>query len=83
VYAFDNYFTGNLTDAVENMTYTPSRPRFDTSEAELVVPARGHAALDVVEVGGGAVASPSQTGFLLLYRDSDPQDESQVVTVGR
>src|SRR5204862_210347 len=28
VYAFDNYFSGFLTDAVENMTYTLSTPRF-------------------------------------------------------
>ena len=24
VYAFDNYFTGNLTDAIEGLTYTPA-----------------------------------------------------------
>src|SRR6185436_13161242 len=28
VFAFDNYFTGNLTDAIEDLTYTPALPRF-------------------------------------------------------
>src|SRR5262249_13967183 len=27
VFAFDNYFTGNLTDAIQGMTYTPGTPR--------------------------------------------------------
>jgi hypothetical protein len=83
VYAFDNYFTGSQTDAVENMGFTPSRPRWAPSEATLVIPPHGSGWLGVAEVAGGAQASPSQTGLLLLYRDSDPQLESQVVSVRR
>jgi hypothetical protein len=81
IYAFDNYFTGALTDLVENMTYTPSRPRFAASTDELAVPSHSVASLSVTSVAGGAQASPSQTGLLLLYRDSDPQQESQAVAV--
>jgi subtilisin family serine protease len=81
IYAFDNYFTGALTDAVENMTYTPSRPRYAASTDQLAVPSHSVASLSVDAVAGGAQASPSQTGLLLLFRDSDPQLESQVVRV--
>ena len=28
VYAFDNYFTGNLTDSIEGMRFTPGAPRY-------------------------------------------------------
>jgi hypothetical protein len=81
IYAFDNYFSGALTDLVENMTYTPSRPRFAASTDGLAVPSHSVASLSVTSVAGGAQASPSQTGLLLLYRDSDPQQESQAVAV--
>jgi minor extracellular serine protease Vpr len=81
VYAFDNYFSGAQTDAVEGMTFTPSRPRWAASVPTLDVPARGSDALGVTAVSGGAQASPSQTGLLLLYRNSGPPLEAQLVTV--
>lgn len=92
VAACDNYFTGLCTDAigaldpvtgalVAPMTFTPSRPRFAASTDELVVPVQGVDSLSVTAVAGGAQASPSQTGFLLLFRDSDPRQESQAVRV--
>jgi hypothetical protein len=82
VYAFDNYFTGNATDAIEGMVYTPSKPRFAATD----LPAAGiapHAKvkLTVTAPAGGAAASPSQTGFLLQYRDSEVKNESQAVEV--
>lgn len=80
VYAFDNYFTGALTDAIENMVYTPGTPRFAASEIA-PIPPRGRARVTVTAVAGGAAASPSQTGFLLQYRHSDTSRESQTVLV--
>jgi hypothetical protein len=82
VYAIDNYFTGNVTDAIEGMVYTPSKPRFAATD----LPAAGiapHAKvkLTVTAPAGGAAASPSQTGLLLQYRDSDVKNESQAVVV--
>jgi subtilisin family serine protease len=82
VYAYDNYFTGIQTDAIEGMVYTPSKPRFAATD----LPAAGiapHAKvkLTVTAPAGGAAASPSQTGFLLQYRDSDVKNESQAVVV--
>jgi hypothetical protein len=84
VYAYDNYFTGNLTDAIEGMVYTPSKPRFDTVgvvDGSVLVAPHGKVKLTVTAPAGGAAASPSQTGFLLQYRDSDVRNESQVVVV--
>jgi subtilisin family serine protease len=82
VYAFDNYFSGNLTDAIEGMVYTPSTPRFTAAGLpEAGIPPGEQVRLTVTEVAGGAEASPSQTGLLLQYRDSDVRNESQVVIV--
>jgi hypothetical protein len=69
VFAFDNYFTGALTDSVENMTHTLGTPKFAVSAASSSVPAGGSSTLTVTQVAGGGTASPSQTGVLLLYRD--------------
>jgi subtilisin family serine protease len=79
VYAFDNYFTGNLTDAVENMTYTPGTPRF--TAADVTVPAGGSTPLPVQSVAGGDAASPSQSGLLLFYSDGRRQNEAQTIRV--
>ena len=78
VFAFDNYFKGKLTDSIENMTFTLATPRF--AATGLSVPAGGRATLPVEEVSGGATASPSQKGLLLLYRDAASR-EAQAVRV--
>ncbi len=77
VVAFDNYFTGQPTDVVENMVFTPDTPRFTTSGIETgTVAPRSGGAIDVDEVDGGAHASPSQSGLLLLYRDARVEAEA-------
>lgn len=82
VVAFDNYFTGLATDAIEGMTYTPSLPRFvATGVPPAGVPVGGAATLSIQEVPGGDKASPSQTGLLLLYRDGLSKQESSTITV--
>jgi hypothetical protein len=81
VYAFDNYFTGNLTDAVENMTYTPGTPRYTAAGLTVTVPAGGSSALAVQSVAGGAAASPSQSGLLLFYSDGRRRNEAQTISV--
>jgi minor extracellular serine protease Vpr len=82
VVAFDNYFTGRATDAIENMTFNPSLPRFvGTGVPASGVPIGGTSTLTVQEVPGGSAASPSQTGLLLLYRDGRPKQESSIINV--
>ncbi len=71
IYAFDNYFTGNQTDAILNMTYTLAQPRFiATGIPAGGVPVGGSSVLTVSAVAGGDTASPSQKGVLLLSRDA-------------
>jgi hypothetical protein len=67
VYAFDNYFTGNLTDAVEGMTVAPLGERFGG-----IIDGYGYGDLQagmtakellVVDWGSG---NPTETGLLLI-----------------
>lgn len=92
VYAFDNYFTGNLTDAIEGMVYTPSTPKYAVTdakgaiadpqgEADFAVPAHKDVDLKFQSIAGGKDASPSQEGFLLLYRDAQPGREATPVII--
>jgi subtilisin family serine protease len=82
VYAFDNYFTGNLTDYIELLDYTPGAPRFDLTG----IPATGVPPLSVVNATVTAIpandaASPSQSGFLFLYRDANKGLEADAIKV--
>ncbi|MBN8509657.1 MAG: S8 family serine peptidase [Burkholderiales bacterium] len=72
VYAWDNYFTGNYTDAIEGMVFTPGTPRYELEGDVIdgVVPARVQVRMTTRAVAGGAAASPSQRGFLLTYRQN-------------
>lgn len=80
--AFDNYFTGNLTDSIQGMTYTAGVPRFVGSGIPGTgVPAGGSSTMTIQSVPGGDTASPSQTGLLLLYRDGKPKAEADTITV--
>ncbi len=82
VLAGDNYFTGNITDAIVGMTYSPGTPRFiGTGVPATGVPAGGSSVLTLQAVPGGDAASPSQTGLLLLYRDAKPKAEADAITV--
>jgi len=82
VFAFDNYFTGNQTDAIQHLTYTPSTPRFAASGVPATgVPAGGSSTLLIQTVPGGDAASPSQSGILLMYRDAETNHEADVIEV--
>jgi minor extracellular serine protease Vpr len=82
VEAYDNYFTGNKTDEIGTMTFTPNLPRYFASGVPASIPGNGGTAnLTVNEVAGGAAASPSQTGVLFLYRSQREGREAQVVRV--
>lgn len=80
VYAFDNYLSGNLTDAILDMTYTLGLPAYDLGE-DVSIPMGASGAVPFIKVAGGAAASPSQTGFLLLHRDGKTGREADVITV--
>ena len=81
VYAFDSYFSGFLTDQIENMVYTGGTPRFFTAVTSATLAAGGSGALTIGSDPAGAIASPSQTGMLLMYRDLKLGAEADAVTV--
>ena len=82
VLAFDNYFTGDLTDFIEGMTYTPAAPRFvGLGVPTGCVPAGGTSLLSIGLFAPGESASPSQSGLLLMYRDGKPGHEADAIRV--
>jgi hypothetical protein len=82
VLAIDNYFTGNVTDMIEGITYTPAVPRYVASGIPATgVPVNGKTVVTIGEVSGGAAASRSQSGILLLYRDAPPLREADAIRV--
>ena len=83
VFAVDDYFTGNITDAITDMAYTLGTPAFTLEgDSSFALPVGAKTKLKISEVPGGAMASPSQSGLLLLYRDAKGDQESQAFTFG-
>jgi hypothetical protein len=84
--AHDNYFnaeSGNgLTDSIRRMVFTVDRPKFTWSADNLPqggVPPRSGLLLKVQDIAANNKVSPSQTGFLMMYRDA--RQEAEAVTV--
>ncbi len=75
VYAYDNYFSGIVSDVVETGPYTFGTPRYFAGYGVSVPPlAKGK--LSVQAVPGGEAASGGQSGILLLYKNStDPESD--------
>ncbi|MDP1899084.1 MAG: S8 family serine peptidase [Rubrivivax sp.] len=81
VYSFDNYFTGDLTDSIGLMTHTLGTPKYSLNAGSFITPINGGGALTASSVAGGAAASPSQSGFLLMHTNARTNRESDLVTV--
>jgi subtilisin family serine protease len=82
VFAIDDYFTGNITDAITDITYTLGTPAFALEGGgSFAVPVGAQGTLKLSDVPGGDSASPSQSGLLLLYRDAKANQESQAIVL--
>jgi hypothetical protein len=82
VLAFDNYFSGFVTDVIEGQTWTVGSEKFSLAGGadQLVVPAGGSTSGTVAV---NATAGPStQTGLLLLYDDAVKRDAQAVRVTG-
>jgi hypothetical protein len=79
VQGFDNYFTGTVTDQIGTMTYQLTAPKFTSPAASLGVPTGASGGIAVAATG--STASPSQSGFLLMWGDGQPGREASLVTV--
>jgi hypothetical protein len=84
VVAFDNYFSGLVTDAIGPMRYTVGTPRYDFGGGlgDGAVPPGASVSVPVTAVPGGAAASPSQTGILLMSY-AGVQDREAIVVQAR
>jgi minor extracellular serine protease Vpr len=80
VLGVDLYFTGATTDAITGMTHTVGIPKY-TSDPVVTVPPLGVAQLEISAVDGGAEASPSQSGVLVLWRDGMQGKEASIIQV--
>jgi hypothetical protein len=77
VYAFDNYFTGNLTDAIEGQVFTAGEQLY-AAEPYVETDAKSRTSLGITATG--AQGESTQTGLLLLHQSAAENDFS-VVTV--
>lgn len=89
VLAFDNFYTGNLTDFIGPMAYELDMPQFypavddftvapNTSTPIIIVP---NNAANPYLTGPYNGNSPSQTGILLMYTDGKAGREADFVSV--
>ncbi len=80
VYAFDNYFTGFLTDAVEGMRFTPGSPRYSVAGDPFGAVPPFKTATVPVNTANVPDAKSTESGLLLMYRRNSLL-ESEVIKV--
>jgi len=66
--AFDNYFTGALTDSIENMRFTPGTARYGVDGDVIATVAPRSVARVGVTSANVPDASSTELGLLLMYR---------------
>jgi hypothetical protein len=67
--AFDNYFTGTLTDVMSGLKFTPESPRFGVATPGGVA-VRGAPVALPVSIGAADPGVSSETGLMLMYRSN-------------
>ena len=77
--AFDNYFSYSLTDAIGPISYELDAPRFLASLTSIAVPAGSSTGVSVFPIAPTG-RSTSQSGLLLMYKDSK-SPEADVIKV--
>jgi hypothetical protein len=83
VLSYDNYFTGQVSETIGPMTFTPDKPKFQVQgDITRTIASGRNQLLRSTAVAGGDVASPSQTGLLLLHR-GDAGSEASTITLRR
>jgi hypothetical protein len=78
VLAFDNYYTGNLTDLIGPMQYELDLPQVFPFPADLTAAANTSTPVQIFPNRGN---SPSETGLLLMYTGRKAGQEASFVTV--
>jgi subtilisin family serine protease len=81
VLAFDNYFTGNLTDQIGPMSYELDMPQVFAGQSEFTAAPNVSTPLTIFPSMPYNGNSPSQTGILLMYTDGKVGQEASIVKV--
>lgn len=86
VLAFDAYFTGDLwdcspVDCTSKHTYTARWPKFRPSQYFFSVAASSSKPVYFLTPVLGDLRSPSQIGFLFMYRDAPVEQESDAIVL--
>jgi subtilisin family serine protease len=79
VVAYDNYFSGLVTDTIEGQTWTVGSTKYSLNNS-LVVPAKKSLSLTVRK--SATAGASTQTGFLLLFDDAVTRDAQAVRVTG-
>ena len=72
VVAYDNYFTGLVSDAIVDQTWTVGQPKYRLDGGRVVVPAGRSVTVPVV--AEASPAASTQSGWLFLYDDAATHD---------
>jgi subtilisin family serine protease len=81
VLAFDNYFTGNLTDQIGPMSYELDMPQVFAGQSEFTAGPNVSTPVTIFPSIPYNGNSPSQTGILLMYTDGKVGQEASIVKV--
>lgn len=79
--AFDDYFTGDLTDEIGPMTYTAGQPKYVVGGTLGSITVAPGATVNVPIMSTGLTSSPSQSGILLLFPNGRTNFESKAIRV--
>jgi hypothetical protein len=80
VLAYDNYFTGYVSDVIGPMQATLGTPRFGF-DLGASVPVNGAGSINITRNAAGDAASPSQSGLLLMYTNGLTGREADAIPV--
>ncbi len=80
VWAYDNYFTGSVTDFLVGMRFTPADPRFGPAAngSPTGTVARGASARVPFASSGVSGSQSSETGLLMMYRRNAGAESQEI-----
>jgi minor extracellular serine protease Vpr len=79
VYAYDNYFSGFVSDALFGMKFTPASPRFSASTQIGTVPSGSSSRVPFTTNETVTAAQSSESGLLLMYRRNADFESQEVL----
>jgi hypothetical protein len=79
VLAWDNYFTGNYTDQIAGMKFTPGTAKFGVATPFGTVPVGGSSNVPFTKNAAVTAAQSSETGLMFMYRRNAGSESQEIV----